>query len=69
LDQRKVISTTVGWGPTVVGVIISFVVAYVSIAWLLRFVSGHSLIPFVWYRLILGGLLIVALATGFVSAT
>jgi undecaprenyl-diphosphatase len=69
LDQRDVIPTTVGWGPTVVGIIISFVVAYATIAWLLRFVSGHSLIPFVWYRVILGALLIVALATGFVAAT
>jgi len=69
LDQRKVISTTVVWGPTVVGIVISFVVAYATIAWLLRFVSGHSLITFVWYRVILGVLLIVALATGFVAAT
>jgi undecaprenyl-diphosphatase len=69
LDQRKVISHTVGWGPTAVGLVVSFVVAYATIAWLLRFVSGHSLIPFVWYRVILGGLLVVALSTGFVSAT
>jgi undecaprenyl-diphosphatase len=69
LDQRKVISATVGWGPTVLGTVISFAVAYATIAWLLRFVSGHSLIPFVWYRVILGGLLIVALATGFISST
>jgi undecaprenyl-diphosphatase len=69
LDQRKVISTTVGWGPTALGIVISFVVAYATIAWLLRFVSGHSLITFVWYRVILGVLLIVALATGFVAAT
>ena len=69
LDQRKVISTSVGWGPTVLGIVISFVVAYATIAWLLRFVSGHSLITFVWYRVILGVLLIVALATGFVAAT
>jgi undecaprenyl-diphosphatase len=69
LDQRKVISTTVVWGPTVLGIVISFVVAYATIAWLLRFVSGHSLITFVWYRVILGVLLIVALSTGFVAAT
>jgi undecaprenyl-diphosphatase len=69
LDQRKVVAATVGWGPTAVGLVVSFVVAYATIAWLLRFVSGHSLIPFVWYRVILGGLLIVALATGFIAAT
>ncbi len=61
---REEISATVGWIPTIVGTVVSFVVAYASIAWLLRFVSRHSIIPFVWYRVGLGTLLIAALATG-----
>ena len=44
--------------------VVSFVVGYVSIAWLLRFVAKHSIVWFVWYRVALGGLLIAALATG-----
>jgi undecaprenyl-diphosphatase len=31
----------IGVGPTVVGTVISFVVAYASVAWLLRFVAHH----------------------------
>ena len=33
---------------------VSFVVAWWSIRWLLRFVSTHTLRPFAWYRLIVG---------------
>ena len=52
-----------------VGIVISFVVAYASIAWLLKFVSTNSLRAFVSYRVVLGAALIVALAAGWMSAT
>ncbi len=63
------IGAQVGWGATALGTAVSFVVAYVSIAWLLRFVSRHSIVTFVWYRVILGIALIAALATGTLAAT
>jgi len=53
----------------VVGTVVSFVVAYAAIAWLLRFVARHSLMTFVWYRLGLGVLIIVLLTTGVITAT
>jgi undecaprenyl-diphosphatase len=56
-------------GVTVVGTVISFLVAYASIAWLLRFVAGHSIAAFVPYRVVLGLVLLVVLATGVMSAT
>ena len=59
----------VGWGPTLVGTVVSFVVAYATVAWLLRYVARHSIAVFVWYRWALGAALIVALATGWISAT
>lgn len=52
-----------GTGPIVVGIVVAFVVAYASIAWLLRFVASNSLKPFVWYRWGLGIVIIVLLAT------
>jgi undecaprenyl-diphosphatase len=61
---RDEISAGIGWLPTIVGTVVSFFVAYASIAWLLRFVSRNSIIPFVWYRVALGGLLIAGLTTG-----
>ena len=58
-----------GFGPIVVGVVVSFVVAYASIAWLLRFVSSNRITAFVWYRVALGAVLLVVLAAGWMSAT
>lgn len=48
----------------VVGTAVSFVVAYASIAWLLRFVAKHSFNAFVIYRIVVGLLLFGLLATG-----
>jgi undecaprenyl-diphosphatase len=53
----------------VVATVVAFVLGYACIAWLLRWVANHSLYLFVWYRLALGGLVILLLATGVVSAT
>ena len=54
---------------TVVATVVSFVVAYAAIAWLLRFVAHHSIEVFVLYRVALGLLLVGLLATGTISAT
>lgn len=60
---------TVGAVPLLVGTVVSFVVAYASIAWLLRFVAHHSIVTFVWYRVLLGAAIVLALATNALSAT
>jgi undecaprenyl-diphosphatase len=59
----------VGVGPTVVGTLVSFVVAYASVAWLLKFVSHHSIGTFVPYRVALGVALLALLGAGVMSAT
>ena len=48
--------------PLVVGTVVSFVVAYASIAWLLRFVAHHSIAWFVPYRVALGIAVLVGVA-------
>jgi undecaprenyl-diphosphatase len=45
-----------------VGTVVSFVVAYASIAWLLRFVAQHSIAWFVPYRVALGVAVLVGVA-------
>ena len=40
---------------------VSMLVAWVSIRWLLRFISNHSFRPFAWYRLLLGTLILLVL--------
>ncbi|RNL79370.1 undecaprenyl-diphosphate phosphatase [Nocardioides marmorisolisilvae] len=59
----------IGVGPTIVGTAVAFVVAYVSVAWLLKFVAHHSIGKFVPYRVGLGVVLLVLLATNVMSAT
>jgi len=58
-----------GIGPIVLGVVVSFVVAYASIAWLLKFVSSNKITAFVWYRVALGVVLLVVLGAGWMTAT
>jgi undecaprenyl-diphosphatase len=48
----------------IVATIISFVVGYATIAWLLKYVSKHSYSAFVWYRLMLGLVLMGLLSMG-----
>jgi len=47
-----------------VGTLVSFVVAYASIAWLLRFIARHSFNSFVIYRIVIGCVLIGLLVSG-----
>jgi undecaprenyl-diphosphatase len=57
-----------GWGPTIVATVVSFVIGYAAIAWLLRYVSTRSYLPFVIYRIALGTLVFVPLGTGAIAA-
>jgi len=41
-----------------VGLATSFVVALAVVHWFLKYVSRHTLVPFAWYRLAAGGVLI-----------
>lgn len=58
------IGSGVGWTATIVGTVVSFIVAFVCIDWLLKFVSKHSFSVFIWYRFALGGVLAVLLIMG-----
>jgi undecaprenyl-diphosphatase len=69
LTEAGSISTSVGWGPTIVGTVVSFIVAYATIAWLLRFVAKHSITVFVGYRIGLAAVVAGLLLTGTISAT
>jgi undecaprenyl-diphosphatase len=68
-SQAKAVSSSVGWGPTGLATLVSAVVAYAAIAWLLRLVAHHPITVFVPYRVALGVLVIVLLVTGVLSAT
>jgi undecaprenyl-diphosphatase len=46
------------WGELAVGFIVSAIVAFIAVKWLLRYVQTHQFTVFAWYRIVLGGLLI-----------
>lgn len=67
-DYSGQIADGVGWANTAIATIVSFIVGYAAVAWLLRFIAGHTYSVFIAYRLVLGGLLVVLLATDTISA-
>ncbi|MEC3976198.1 undecaprenyl-diphosphate phosphatase [Amycolatopsis sp. H20-H5] len=54
--------------PLAVGTVVSFLVAYASIAWLLKFVAKHSFNAFVLYRVVIGVVLFALLGTGVLNS-
>jgi len=58
----------VNWPATIVSTVISFIVGYFVIASLMKYLQTRTFLPFVIYRITLGSLLLVLLATGVLSA-
>ncbi|TQJ86111.1 undecaprenyl-diphosphate phosphatase [Streptomyces sp. SLBN-31] len=67
-ELKDALGAGVGLAPLAVGTATSFVVAYASIAWLLKFVAKHSFNAFVIYRIIVGVLLLGLLGGGAISS-
>lgn len=61
------IANGVGWGATLLATVVSFVVGYASIAWLLKFVAHNNFSLFIWYRVAMGILIIGLLMAGIVT--
>ncbi|WP_328557159.1 MULTISPECIES: undecaprenyl-diphosphate phosphatase [unclassified Streptomyces] len=67
-ELKDALGTGVGAAPLIVGTVVSFVVAYASIAWLLKFVAKHSFNAFVIYRIVIGVLLFGLLGAGIIDS-
>lgn len=52
-----------------VGLFFSWLSAWVCVRWLLRFVGTHTFVPFAWYRIAFGALILVSAALGWVDWT
>ncbi|WP_375422764.1 undecaprenyl-diphosphate phosphatase [uncultured Friedmanniella sp.] len=52
------------WGPILLATVVAFVIGYAVIAWLLRYISTHTFMPFVVYRIALAAVVVVLLLTG-----
>ena len=68
VTQYQYISDGVGWGNTLLAGIVSLAIGYISIAWLLKFVSSNNFSAFIWYRVGLGIIIVGLLTTGVITA-
>jgi len=57
----------VGLGPTAVATVLAFITGYASIALLLRYLTTHSTVAFVGYRVVLGSAVLALVAGGAIS--
>jgi undecaprenyl-diphosphatase len=52
-----------------VGLVMAWLSAWVCVRWLLRYVTTNSFVPFAWYRIAFGGLILLTAYTGVVDWT
>jgi len=50
-----------------VGLVFAFFSAWVCIRWLIRYVATNSFVPFAWYRIAFGSLILLTAYTGLVD--
>ena len=50
-----------------VGLLFSFMSAWLCVRWLLRYISSHSFVPFAWYRIVFGVVVLVTAWSGAVK--
>ena len=57
-----------GLGPLAVATLVSGIVGYASLGFLLRFLRTRSILPFVAYRLVLAGAIVLLISSGRLAA-
>jgi undecaprenyl-diphosphatase len=50
-----------------VGFVFAFLSAWLCIKWLIKYVSSHTFIPFAWYRIVFGIVVLITAHTGWVQ--
>ena len=71
-EFKKALSDSAGtnvfkMSETLVATIVAFVIGYLVIAWLIKFVTTKSFAPFIIYRVLLGALVLALLASGVIK--
>ncbi len=52
------------WNALAVGFVVSGIVAFIAVKWLLRYVQSHRFTLFAWYRIVLGAVLLGLVGAG-----
>ncbi|MBF6620873.1 MAG: undecaprenyl-diphosphatase, partial [Patulibacter sp.] len=66
-ELRKIGDGSLPVGGTIVGTIAAFIVGYASIAWMLKWLTSHTVAVFTGYRVILGVAVLVLVSAGAIS--
>jgi undecaprenyl-diphosphatase len=51
--------TSMQWGDITLGFVVSFIIAFIVIKWLLSYIKTHSFELFGWYRVVVGAIIII----------
>ena len=57
------------WANLLLGTLVTAVTAFIAVKWLLRYVQSHTFVAFGWYRIALGGIILLAAALGWLGKT
>jgi undecaprenyl-diphosphatase len=52
---------------TLIGFVAAFISAFVCVRWLIHYVAHHNFIPFAWYRIVFGLLVLITAYTGLIA--
>ena len=55
-----------GWA-IAVGFVAAFISAFICVRWLIQYVASHTFVPFAWYRIIFGVVVLITAYTGLVA--
>jgi undecaprenyl-diphosphatase len=55
-----------GWAIGV-GFIAAFISAFICVRWLIQYVASHTFVPFAWYRIVFGVVVLITAYTGLVA--
>ena len=53
------------WNDLAVGFVVSAIVAFIAVKWLLLYIQTHRFTPFAWYRIVFGVLLLAVILSGY----
>jgi len=66
LYKERALLSSADWPLFAVGALVSFVCAYACVRWLLRYISSHTFVPFAWYRIAFGAMVLATAWSGLV---
>ena len=67
LYKERALLEAADWPMFAVGLVFSFLSAWVCVRWLIRYISTHSFVPFAYYRIVFGVVVLVTAWTGWVQ--